>query len=52
MDILMNNEAANNLEKEAIEERRNARMQARDDLWKQEVICYAKIRYFRCLNMT
>ena len=52
MDILMNNEAANNLEKEAIEERRNARMQARDDLWKQEVKYYVKIRYFRCLNMT
>ena len=51
MDILMNNEAANNLEKEAIEERKNARIQARDDLWKREVKYYVKLRYFRCLNM-
>ncbi len=37
MDILMNNEAAGRLENEAIEERQQARTQARDDLWKQEV---------------
>ena len=37
IDILMNNEAAGRLDSEAIDERRHARIQARDDLWKQEV---------------
>ena len=37
MDILMNNEAAGTLEMEAIEERQQARVQAREELWKQEV---------------